>query len=219
LKFHLPLCRFFLLLMPLIAQADPVLIVGTPGDDLLARPTGPSPLLGGPLLTFADLTPFSTFNPSTYADEGITIYSPDGLIVEPYSTQSYPNFLFDDSPDGTADITISLSQANSAIGVGIADSDYPANIQLQALGAGGVDLGSPFPVTIPETTENPGNGYFVVEDAANDLYGLQITETDSGPYYSGLAIADVQIAPEPSTFPLLAGAMAIMGYWRLRKRA
>lgn len=220
MKINLRLYKWLLLLTPLIiAKADTLtLITGTPGDDLLATPSGPSPLLGGPLLTFSTLTPFSTF--STYSSEGITIASPDGLVVEPYSTQSNPNFLFDNSSDGTADITISLASANEAIGVGIADSDAPANIMLQALGAGDTNLGSPFSVTIPENTVNPGNGYFVLADSSRSLWGLQITETDFGPTYSGLAIADVQVAPEPSSIPVLIGGMvAIFGASRLRKKA
>jgi hypothetical protein len=218
LKIHLSLCSCLLLLMPLLAQADS-LITGTPGDDLLATPTGPSPNLGGILLTFSSLTPGSTFASSTYASEGVTISSPDGLIVEPYSTQSNPNFLFDNSSTGTANITISLAFGVAAIGVGIADSDSPANIMLQALGAGGTDLGSPFSVTIPENTVNPGNGYYVVEDTTADIHGLQITETDGGPSYSGLAIADVQVAPEPSSWVLMAGGLALIGFYRLLKRA
>jgi hypothetical protein len=221
LKFNLTLFGWLLLLTPLIAHAD-MLVVGTPGNSMLATPSGPSPNLGGILLTFSTLTPFSTFNPSTYAAaDGVTISSPDGLIVEPYSTQSNPNFLFDNSPHGTANITISLNFATSAIGVGIADSDSPTNIVLQALGAGGVNLGSAFNVTIPENTVNPGNGYFVVEDTSIDIRGLQITQTDSGANYSGLAIADVQVAqvPEPSSFLLLTGVLAIIGSCRLRKRA
>jgi hypothetical protein len=205
-----------LLIAPFIAQADPVLIVGTPGDDLLSKPTGPSPNLGGALLTFSNLTPFSAF--SSYTSGGVTISSPDGLIVEPFSTQSNPNYLFDNSSDGTADITISLANGQYAVGVGIADSDSPANIELQPLGVGGVDLGSPFAVTIPETTINPGNGYFVVASSIPSLYGLQITETDFGPTYSGLAIADVQATPEPAAFPILAGALGIFGFYRLRLR-
>jgi hypothetical protein len=220
LKFNLTLCGWLLLLTPLIAQAD-TLVVGTPGNSQLATPTGPSPNLDSLLLTFSELTPFSTFNPSTYASLGVTISSPDGLVVEPFSTQSNPNFLFDNSPNGAANITISLTFGAGAIGVGIADSDSPVNIQLQALGAGGAHLGSPFSVTIPETTVNPGNGYFVVEDSTADIRGLQITQTDTGANYSGLAIADVQVAqaPEPSSFLLLAGALAIIGSWRLRKGA
>ncbi|HEY6341984.1 MAG TPA: PEP-CTERM sorting domain-containing protein [Bryobacteraceae bacterium] len=219
MKIHLPLCSCLLLLTPLIAQADS-LIVGTPGDALLATPSGPSPNFGGTLLTFSNLTPFSTFNPSTYASEGITISSPDGLLVLPYSTQTNPpNELFDNSSNGTANFTISLASGTTGIGVGIADSDSLVNIVLQALGAGGVDLGSAFAVTIPETTVNPGNGYFVVEDTTADIRGLQITQTIGSSNYSGLAIADVQVAPEPSSWVLLAGGLAMIGFYRLLKRA
>jgi hypothetical protein len=219
LKIHLPLCSCVLLLMPLLAQADS-LVVGTPGDVFLPTPTGPSPNLGGTLLTFSNLSPFSTFNPSTYASQGITISSLDGLIVLPYSTQTNPpNELFDNSPNGTANITISLTSGVNAIGVGIADSDSPVNIMLQALGAGGSSLGSPFAVTIPEITVNPGNGYLVVEDTTADIRGLQITEIVGSANYSGLAIADVQVAPEPSSWVLLAGGLAMIGFYRLLKRA
>jgi hypothetical protein len=40
-----------------------------------------------------------------------------------------------------------------------------------------------------------------------------------GEPYSGLAIDDVQAAPEPSTFVLLIGGAAILGFFRLRKQA
>jgi hypothetical protein len=220
LKINL-LCGSLFLLTSMLVQANPILITGTPGDDLLATPTGPSPDLGGLLLNFSSLTPFSTFNPTTYtASNGVTISSPDGLTVLPYSTQSNPNFLYDDSAAGSADITIGLANGTNALGVGIADSDSPANITIQALGLGGVDFGSAFAITISETTVNPGNGYFVLEDTTPDIYGLVITETDSGPTYSGLAIADVQVGtPEPSSFLLVTTGAAILGFFRLRKRA
>jgi hypothetical protein len=219
LKTHLPLCSCLLLLTPFLAQADSI-IVGTPGNALLATPSGPSPNLGGTLLTFSNLSPFSTFNPSTYAPQGITISSPDGLTVLPYSTQTNPpNELFDNSSNGTANITISLINGVNAIGVGIADSDSPVNIMLQALNASGGNLGSAFAVTIPEGPVNPGNGYFVVEDTTADIGGLKITETMGGSSYSGLAIADVQVAPEPSSWMLLAGGLAMIGFYRLLKRA
>jgi hypothetical protein len=133
---------------------------------------------------------------------GITITSPDGLYAIPYSTQSGLNELFDNSPDGSANITISYVPGTAAIGVGIADGDTdgsgdPVSIGLQALNSTGGDLGSAFTVTIPETSLNPGNGYFVVEDTTPDIYGLQITTAATG--QSGLSIDDVQVAPEPST--------------------
>jgi hypothetical protein len=218
-KLNLSLCTCLLLLTRLAVHAAPILITGTPGDDLLATPTGPSPNLGGLLLTFSELTGFSTFNPSTYASKGVTISSPDGLEVLPFSTQSNPNFLFDESSDGSADIDIALNFGTRAIGVGIADSDDSPNIVIEAYGLGGVSdvLGS-FDVTIPETTVNPGNGYFAVEDTSSDIYGLVITAVATDE--SGLAIADVQVAPEPASFLLLAGALAAFGFGRrLYKKA
>lgn len=228
MKFNLPLCTCLLFLTTLATNAAPILITGTPGDDLLATPTGPSPNLNNILLTYSTLTAYSTFN--SYTSQGVTVSSPDGLEVEPFSTQSNPNELYDEGTngdfDGTANITISVLNGVSAIGVGIADSDdiagtdTPVPITLEALGLGGVDLGSVV-VTITELGPNPGNGYFVFENTIPNLYGLQITETDgdtSGDY-SGLAIADVQVSPEPSSLVLLFGGLAMIGVGRLRKKA
>lgn len=125
--------------------------------------------------------------------------------------------MFDDSSNGTADITIDLSRGTSAIGIGIADSD-PVSITLQALAANGSALGSPFSVTIPETGPNPGNGYYVVEDSTPDIFGLTITQTAASTSYSGLAIDDLQTAPEPSTVLLLTAGVALLGFARLRGR-
>jgi hypothetical protein len=217
LKFHR--LGFLLLLSPLAAFSDPVLISGIPGDALLSKPTGPSPNLNQILINFSDLTPGQTFSSSSpYTADGVTISSPDGLTVLPFSTQTVnPNELFDNGPNGVADITIATNFGATAIGVGIADSD-PVTIDLQALGAGGVDLGSPFLVTIPENTVNPGNGYFVVTDSIPEIYGLEITQSVSSANFSGLAISDVQATPEPATLPVVGAVMAIIGFaWRRKK--
>jgi hypothetical protein len=227
------LCTSLVILTPLLVRAGTVsLVTGTPADYLAAAPTNtPSPNLGGVLLSFSTLTDFTTF--STLTQNGVTISSPDTLTVEPFSTQSNPNYLYDNGAggdgDGTANITISVAGGVGAIGVGIADSDTiggeptdpPVNIELQPLGAGLVDLGSAFTVTIPENTVNAGNGYFVVDDTTPGLFGLQIIQESfsSETLNSGLAIADVQVSPEPSTFLLLIGGAAIIGSYRLRKKA
>jgi hypothetical protein len=209
-----------LLLMPLIAEASPVLIVGTPGDADLSKNLGPSPNLGN-LFNFDSLTAFSTFAPSMFASQGVTISSPDGLIVDPFSTQSGPNELFDDSSNGTANTTISLAFGTSAIGIGIADSD-PVSITLQALAANGTALGSAFNVSLAatESTVNTGNGYYVLEDTTSDIFGLRITQSaGNAQLFSGLAIDDLQTAPEPSSYLLLGAGAVILGSLRRRKRA
>lgn len=217
----LSLCSSILLLISTLAQADPVLIVGTPADSYLSTPTSALPNLNGIKINFDSLTPFATY--STYTSQGVTISSPDGLEVLPYSTQSAPNELFDTSAAGSANITIDFTPGEIAIGVGIADSDVqlngqPVSIFLQALNAGGTGFGSLFSVTLPEAGANPGNGYFVIQDTTPDIHGLQITQPVGNANFSGLAIDDVQVAPEPSSFVLLAGGMAILGALRLRKR-
>jgi hypothetical protein len=216
MKIKATLCCLSLLFTGMAAHAAPILLVGTPGDSFLSTPTKPSPNLNGTFLNFDSLTPFATM--SSYTSNNVTISSPDGLEVFPFSTQSGPNELFDNSAAGSANINISLTQGAYGIGVGIADSD-PVTIMIQALGLGGVDLGSPFAVTIPETGTTAGNGYFVVEDFTALLYGLQVTETVSNPNYSGLAIDDVQVGytPEPSSMVLMATALAVLSSFKLMK--
>ena len=210
------LYRSLLLLTPTLVQAGPVLITGTPADDYTLPNTSVSPNLHGILVNFDNLMPFATY--STYTSGEVSISSPDGLEVLPYSSQSVPNELFDDSAAGSANLTIGLTQGATAVGVGIADSDA-VTITLQALNSGGTAFGPVFNLTIPETGANPGNGYYVVEDTTADIFGLRITQPLSSANYSGLAIDDVQVAPEPSTFMLLAAGAAIFGARRLRRRA
>jgi len=216
MKTRVALCGLCLLFAAIAAHANPVLVVGTPADAYLSPPSGVSPNLGGTLLNFDSLTPFTAY--STYTASNVSITSPDGLLVYPYSTQSGPNELFDNSALGSANLTISLTQGAYDIGVGIADSD-PVTIMIQALGMGGVDLGSAFSVTIPETGPNPGNGYYLLENTSKNIYGLQITEAVSNANYSGLAIDDVQVlyTPEPSSFLLLATGLVSLGSFGLMK--
>lgn len=211
----LTLASLTLLLTSTLVQADPVLIVGTPADSFLSIPTSASPNLGGVKINFDNLTPFTTY--STYTSQGVSISSPDGLEVLPFSTQSGPNELFDASAAGSANISINYVIGASAIGVGIADSD-PVTVFLQALNASGTPFGTQFAVTIPETGTNSGNAYYVLEDTSPDIHGLQITQPLSSSNFSGLAIDDVQVAPEPSSFVLLAAGIAFLGSLRLRKR-
>jgi hypothetical protein len=217
---HIPL----FLMMPLLMQAGPVWFTGTPADDSSLPNTPASPNLGGVLINFDSLASCPTFPVSGCTDysgttfSGVTISSPDGLFAIPFSAQTSPNELFDNSAEGSANITVTTSGGQYGFGVGIADSD-PVTIMLQALGAGGVALGAPDVVTIPEIGGNPGNGYYYVEDTVSDLYGFTITQSASDPTFSGLAIDDVQaVTPEPSTFLLLSAGAAILAS-RRRKRA
>ncbi len=212
------LCGLCFVLTAAAANATPVVTVGTPGDSLLATPSKPSSQLGGTLLNFDSLTPFTSF--SSYGASGVTISSPDGLEVLPYSTQSGPNELYDNSAAGSANITI-RTNATSAIGFGIADSD-PVSIVIQALGAGGVLLGAPIAESLPatESAVNTGNGYYVLRDTTSDIYGLQLTEVVGDANYSGLALDDVQVAPipEPASASLLALGLSVVGLLGLTRQ-
>jgi hypothetical protein len=207
-----------LLVCSLLASASPMLITGTPGNANLG--TGPS-LIFGPIVNFDSLTPNTTLNPAQFAAQGITsISSPDGLTVEPYSTQSFPNDVVDNGVNGVANISIKLSTGSNEIGIGIADSD-PVSITLQALGLNGSALGSAFSVTLPSNTINPYNGYFAIADSGYAIGGLEILQTSANASYSGLAIDDLQVAPtpEPASFVLAGAGLMAFGLTRLRRKA
>ena len=225
-------CAASLLLTATLVQADTItLLTGAPSNAYNLPPiTKPSPYYGGPIVSFDGLTPCATFPPagctneSGYSSQGLTFTSADGLYVIPYSTQTGPNELFDNGAGGTADLFIETASGHTLIGVGIADSDTnatgaPVTITLQPLSAGNVDLGSAINVMLPTGGSNPGNGYFVVEDASGaNIYGLQITQSYNSVNNSGLAIDDVQSTPEPSTLLLLGAGLGVLGF-RFRKRA
>ncbi len=226
------LCGLPFLLAATVAHAVPVLTVGVPGDSLLSTPTRPSPSLGtSTLLTFDALVPYASY--STYSSGGVSISSPDGLVVYPFSTQSGPNELYDNSALGSASILITSATAVAEIGVGIADSDA-VNVVFQAIGAGGVNLGPAFFESLASTESliNTGNGYYIVGDGTADIFGLRITQALSSVNYSGLAIDDVQLAaaplaaavvtPEPSSLLLLSEGLAAasaLSYFRKSKQA
>ena len=205
-----------------VAQAGPVLTTGTPGDANLATPSGPSIVLGN-LINF-DSTSSCTSSPCpSLALGNATFSSPDTLSVIPYSTQSYPNELYDNgtsgTQDGVANLTIKLNGGTTAIAVGIADSDA-VTVYVQALNSAGAVFGTQFALTIPENTVNPGNGYYEISDTTPDIYGLLITQPVSSlGNYSGLAIDDVQSTPEPSSYLLLTSGAALLFALRKRKRA
>lgn len=204
--------------------ASPVLGTGTPSNSYHSPAIlTPSPSFGT-LYNFDSLTAFATYSSYT-AGPGVTISSPDGLEVYPYSTQSGPNELYDTSAAGSANILI-RTHASFEVGIGIADSDLtaggsPVTIDLQALNSSGVGFGSVFAVTLPTDGSNPGNGYFTISDSTYDIFGVQITQpVSNATLYSGLAIDDLQVAasPEPATLALLGIGGLLIGAARLRKR-
>lgn len=198
-------------------NAAPILTVGVPANSFLAIPTASTPS-SGTLFNFDSLTPNSTFNSAQYAAQGVSISSPDGLLVEPFSTQTFPNELFDNSGDGSANVTI-RTNATSQLAIGIADSDG-VPVTLQILGVGGTALGSPFSVTLSADGTNPGNGYFAISDTSYDIYGVQILQPTTNANFSGLAIDDLRVTatPEPASLALLGTAGLLFGMTRLRKR-
>ncbi|MBV8830381.1 MAG: PEP-CTERM sorting domain-containing protein [Acidobacteriaceae bacterium] len=204
------------LLCAFTANATPTLVVGTPGNSYLSTPKGPSPQMGV-LANFDNLNPGPL---ASYLTPGVAVTSPDGFQVLPYSTQSGPNELFDNSSDGTANISIKLATGTSGIGIGIADGD-PVSVTLQALNASGTVFGPVFSVNLAATQDpnNPGNGYYALFDTTSDIFGLQILQPTGSSNFSGLAIDDLQAVPEPASFVLLGAGAVLLGLSRLRRRA
>jgi len=237
------------LMMPLFAEASTVQIVqGAAGDSNELPATSPSPGLAGGVITFSNLSSLitanctdnlvcPTFNPNQYASQGVTISSPDGLVIYPFSTQTAGGIeLFDPGAtnsstcvangdcDGTANITISLTNPVNDLAVGITEFDDlpdPPGLTIEALGAGGVVLDSADvapEVNAAESAVNTGNTYFVAEDSTPGIYGIEIKQT-TATFGSGLALSEVEYSPEPSTVLLLiGGGLAIIGSSRLRKK-
>jgi hypothetical protein len=94
-------------------------------------------------------------------------------------------------------------------------------VTLQELGVNGLALGSPFSVTIPENTVNPGNGYFAISDTGYAIGGLEIIQNSANANNSGLAIDDLQVAPtpEPTTCFLAGAGLLAFGISRLRRKS
>jgi PEP-CTERM motif len=232
MKLYAVLCAS-MLLTTVAAQADSITETsGTPSNSSHSPAIlTPTPNGGGLIINFdtADLENMSATcvvsSCPSLTVQNVTFSSPDGVQVIPDSDQSFPNELFDTSSIGAANLTIAFATGVGSIGVGIADGDFtsagaPVTITLEALGAGNTDLGT-FNVTIPELGATAGNGYFVVTDnTAANLFGLNITTAgDSTGLDSGLAIDDVQVVPEPSSYLLVASGVALFFCLRKRKLA
>jgi PEP-CTERM motif len=252
MKINPLICIPLMLLMPLLSEADTIQIVqGTPGDNTFLPPISPSPSFTN-VINFANLESQITslptaaqencinnglqcpsFTSTQYASQGVTISSPDGLLIYPFSDQTAGGIeLFDpgatnpstclstSSCDGTANITISLTNGVGELAVGLSDFDDPVSVTLTVLGAGDTILESMnVSSAVEAATQTTGQTYFVAEDTAPGIYGLQITQTIATDG-AGLALAEVEYTPEPSTLLLLiGGGLAIIGSARLRKKA
>jgi hypothetical protein len=234
-----------MLMMPLLAGAGTVQIVqGIPGDNSSLPVTSPSPGFSK-VIDFSTLYPTGnsncinngmgcpTFNSTQYASQGATISSPDGLLIYPFSDQTAGAVeLFDpgstDSStctstpgtcDGTANITINLAYGVGDLAVGLSDFDDPVSLTLSVLGAGNTVLYSmDVSSAVEAATLTTGQTYFVAEDTTPAIYGLEITQTTQT-FGSGLALAEVEYTPEPSTLLfLIGGGAAIIGISRRRKK-
>ena len=210
-------CGSFLI-SSVLSSAAVSIAVGTSGNSSLATPTGPSPSFGT-LVNFDNLAQSASPVASLTAGP-ITVSSPNGVSVIPYSSMSSPNEVQDNGVNGVANLTIKLNNQTNELGVGVSDLDG-VSVTVQALGSNGLPLGSSFVENLNNTNDINGDSYFVLSDTSYDIYGLKITQTASNANYSGLAIDDVQFAPipEPSGFALFGAGLAVLGGLRLRKKA
>ena len=215
-----------MLMMPLLAGAGTIEVIeGTPGDNSKLPATSPSPALSG-LINFANLESQITalgstnasncdnngigcpaFNPTQFASQGVTISSPDGLLIYPFSDQIAGGIeLFDPGAtdnaggdaaciadgdcDGTANITVSLASKVTALGVGLSDFDSGLDVTINVLGSAGGTLFSENVSSAMDTAAlTTGQTYFVAEDTTpGAIYGLQIVQsanTDGSGVISG----------------------------------
>ena len=226
------------------------IVQGTPGNNNLLPASSPSPsfstvinfanlesqIVASGNAASCDSSGINcpAFNTAQYASQGVTtISSPDGLLIYPFSDQTAGGIeLFDPgatSPstciaagtcDGTANITINLAGGVNAIAVGLSDFDDPVDLTIEALGAGGADLETlDVSAAVEAATAGTGQTYFIAEDTTPGILGLEITQSEVTDG-SGLALAEVELTPEPSTFMLLiGGGLAMIGSARLRKKA
>jgi hypothetical protein len=105
------------------------------------------------------------------------------------------------------------------LAVGLSDFDDPVTVTLSVLGAGNTVLETlDVSAAVEAAAQTTGQTYFVAEDTTASIYGLEITQ-GTQTNGSGLALAEVEFSPEPSTFLLLiGGCLAIIGSARLRKK-
>ncbi|HEY7303676.1 MAG TPA: hypothetical protein VH601_06170, partial [Bryobacteraceae bacterium] len=67
-------------------------------------------------------------------------------------------------------------------------------------------------INLPTTTQNAFNGYFAFDDSTADIRGISVVQSRdlSGSSPSGLAIDDLQVAPEPERLVLVAASALLV---------
>lgn len=166
----------------------------------------------GALVNFDELTPMSTFNPSTYSSMGVASISNSGspLLVLPFSSQTPPNYLSTGAGDNYAgNVTFTFTNLTSMAGFGISE-DGATPVTLTAFGANGNVLGT-FTETVPSTTFN---AYYIVSDPSFDIKSISVSAAQN------LGIDDVQFStvPEPSTTDLLIAGITCLVFSAARRR-
>jgi hypothetical protein len=195
-KWYVPGALALVLAIPGFATT---ITVGTPNN----FGSGLTPTFGA-LVNFDELTPMSTFTPSTYSSVGIATISNSGapLLVVPFSPQTPPNYLSTGASDNYAgNITFTFTNPTSMAGFGISE-DGTTPVTFTAFGAGGNVLGT-FAETVPSTTFN---AYYVLSDPSFDIKSISVSAAQN------LAVDDVQFStvPEPSTVALVTTGMAFL---------
>jgi hypothetical protein len=194
------------------------LLTGTPNssDNSTGTPTGLSPTFGT-LVNFDGLTPLSTLSASAFTAQGVTSISATNgtvaLAAVPYSGQSQPNYIgpLDFS---NIDITITLAQSTSEIGVGLL-AGSSNNFTLRALGTSS-NVVATYSVTVPSTGVSAFNAYYAIQDTAATIRSLEIVGNGG--------IDDLQFlsanasAPEPASFALLGGGLVGVGALAFKRR-
>jgi hypothetical protein len=206
-----------LLLSACFLSSAATLVTGTSNssDNSTGAPTGLSPVFGT-LINFDNLTPNTLLSSSAYAASGVTsIAATNGTVAlsaVPFSGQSQPNYI-GPANFSNIDILITLSQSTSEIGVGLL-AGSSNNFTLRALGAGNSLVGT-FAITVPSDGVRALNAYYAIQDSVASIQSLEIVGNGG---IDDLQFATATAVPEPTSFGLIGGGVALMGAIAARRR-
>ena len=186
------------------------LVQGTPTPT--GQPASPTPMFGT-LISFDDVATGSPLVANHYAAQGVSsITNTLGPTLGYYqSSQSGINYVGTGPSVGwAADILVSFSSLQAAVGIGIAG---PTSLTFQLLAADHSVLEG---YTL---TTTPTNTYYYINRASNDVSFLRV-------FGNFVAIDDLQFSsqtvpsiPEPGTYAMMLAGLGVLGFLTRRRKA
>ena len=185
------------------------LVQGTPTP--AGQPASPTPMFGT-LISFDDVATGSPLVANHYAAQGVSsIVNTLGPALGYYpSSQSGINYVGTGPSVGwAADILVSFSSLQAAVGIGIAG---PTSLTFQLLAADRSVLEG---YTL---TTTPTNTYYYINRASNDVSFLRV-------FGNFVAIDDLQFSsqtvpqvPEPGTYAMMLMGLGVLGFLARRRK-